>query len=439
MFQSIARGGALSFGVRIIGLALGFASHVMLSRALGASVYGLFAVAQAWALLLVTPSKFGVDQASLRFASVYLSDGKIALFWRFVRFATITTLIASAVTVAVAVGIELLIPDFFGVPEGSAVVWMLASVPVLAMLGVYSIFLRAGRLVVASQFYEQVLRSVVLCLLLAPFLLAAIPLSGSNALLLAFLSAAIALGALLLHFYLRYRSLPVDPADPLDHPKWLQVSWPLLLMSVIQQILTQSGVIMLGWFSTPDQAGYFSAAARLSSFVTFGLVAVSVVTGPMIAAAHARGERAALSRIAHLNARISLAGAVLVIGVLALTGELLLGIFGPSFSEAYPALLILLVGAFVNAFTGSAGYLMTMTGRQQPALVIIGVSAVISIVVGILLIPRYGVSGAAIAAALAVICTNIWMTIYVRRTLGIDATAAGRPVRLKQRGGEGLG
>ena len=87
--------------------------------------------------------------------------------------------------------------------------------------------------------------------------------------------------------------------------------------------------------------------------------------------------------------------------------------------------MILLVGGVINAFTGSVGYYLLMTGKQAAALKIIAGSLLVSAALNTLLIPGYGIVGSAIASVVAVSCWNLSMLIYVRRVLGIDASAIG--------------
>jgi O-antigen/teichoic acid export membrane protein len=107
---------------------------------------------------------------------------------------------------------------------------------------------------------------------------------------------------------------------------------------------------------------------------------------------------------------------------LAAIGAFALSQFGKGFEAAYPALLILLLSGLISAFTGSVGYLMTMTGRQNPALLSASAALVCNIILNLSLIPRLGIIGSAIAATSSMFVYNLLMWIHVRRTMGIDAS-----------------
>jgi O-antigen/teichoic acid export membrane protein len=91
----------------------------------------------------------------------------------------------------------------------------------------------------------------------------------------------------------------------------------------------------------------------------------------------------------------------------------LLGIFGEQFKTGSAALIILAGGSLVNALTGSVGVLLQMTGRQKEYNYIVITAAGINIALNIILIPAYGIIGAAIASASSKILQNIAAAFYV--------------------------
>ena len=91
--------------------------------------------------------------------------------------------------------------------------------------------------------------------------------------------------------------------------------------------------------------------------------------------------------------------------------------------------LVLMAGLLLNSFVGSVGYLMTMTGNQRQAAVIVGSGAVLNIVLNAMLIPRYGMTGAATATALSMVYWNLLMYLFVRVKLKINPSIWGTPWR----------
>jgi O-antigen/teichoic acid export membrane protein len=273
-----------------------------------------------------------------------------------------------------------------------------------------------------------VVRSCLLIVMLVLTLLSGTAFGLGNALFLTSMSAALALILLLQ----RLPALIGDGRDAsetlIDRRAWLHLSWPIFFVAVSQQLMAQSQVILLGWFSTTEQAGIYAIAVRISALVAFALAAVSTVSGPSVAAAYERDDYAELRRLAYLSARLCFAAAVAVIAVLVIFGHQILLLFGDEFAGAYPAMLILLLGGAVNAFTGTVGHFLAMTGRQITLLWIMLGTAFLSITLALLLIPSMGSVGAAWASVSGLVLSNIAMVIAVRRELGIDSTAFGLPL-----------
>ena len=131
----------------------------------------------------------------------------------------------------------------------------------------------------------------------------------------------------------------------------------------------------------------------------------------------------ALARIARIAARFSLAFGVVIAVMLILFGRAMLAAFGPSFVVAYPSLLVLLIGGLINAGTGTVAYLLALTAHHGLALRIILGSLALSAVANAILIPLLGILGSAIASTIVVSYWNLAMIWFVRRHVGIDASA----------------
>jgi O-antigen/teichoic acid export membrane protein len=93
-------------------------------------------------------------------------------------------------------------------------------------------------------------------------------------------------------------------------------------------------------------------------------------------------------------------------------------------------LAVLLAGGVVNAFTGIVGYLMILTGRERQALAVFAGALALSVALNLFLIPRFGAPGAAISSSSATAAWNLAMLVYVRCTIGIDASALALRPRL---------
>ena len=91
-----------------------------------------------------------------------------------------------------------------------------------------------------------------------------------------------------------------------------------------------------------------------------------------------------------------------------------MSIFGMDFSTAGNILAILAVGQFVNAFTGPVGLILMMGGREKDMRTLSLISVIVVVLMALLLIPNYGVKGAAIATSAGFISMNLFSVFMVR-------------------------
>ena len=181
-------------------------------------------------------------------------------------------------------------------------------------------------------------------------------------------------------------------------------------------------IVILGFFVTAADIGVFMSAKRVSSLVVFGLSAVGVWAAPMIAEYYSTKQTDKLARLARLAVWFTSAFTIPVSLAFLVFGEELLGVFGPEFRAGHEALMIMVAGQMVNAFTGPIGYLLTMTGHQNKVARVEAASAILAVTLCFILIPRVGIVGAAWADAVANVFRNITLFFVVWRTIGIRST-----------------
>ena len=420
----------VSMSVRVVGLGLAFLSHLVLSRALGAQSYGIYVIGLSWAMILAIPARLGLDNAALRFATVYREEGRFTTLRGFVITSLAAIGIASVIIAAIMAGLKMLQPALLD-DVAWGLLWSVAALLVpLALLGWAAAMMRTANRIFEAQFYEQVLRPFLLIVAVGAAWAAGRAIDSVDAMIVTAASAGFALAAIGVRLARVYQPIRNQKASFAERRLWLTVSGVMLLQALAQELLNQLDILLLGALADATAAAHFSAAWRLASLVPFGLVAIVTVSGPRIASAHRRGDQLEMANIAKVNARFSLLFAIGVAAVIVLIGRPVLAAFGPSFGNAYVPLLVLLLGGLVNAFTGSVGYYLLMTGRQKAALGIVCIALGVSFGANVWLIPRFGVLGAAMASTLCVATWNLLMLAYVRKTLGIDASAVGLAPRM---------
>jgi O-antigen/teichoic acid export membrane protein len=93
-------------------------------------------------------------------------------------------------------------------------------------------------------------------------------------------------------------------------------------------------------------------------------------------------------------------------------------LFGEQFTRAYPAVILLALGQFVNSISGSTGIFLNMTGHERALQNIMLAAAGLNIALALVLIPRFGVEGAAFASMLTTVSWNVVALVYIKAIFG---------------------
>lgn len=111
-----------------------------------------------------------------------------------------------------------------------------------------------------------------------------------------------------------------------------------------------------------------------------------------------------------------------------------MGLFGNEFLVGEVALIILSFGQFINAATGPVGNLLMMTGKQDVNRNIVIATTVITVILNAVLIPIYGIIGAAIVNVIGTILFNVIPYFLVKRYFGFYTFDAKHIFSFKKKG-----
>jgi len=95
----------------------------------------------------------------------------------------------------------------------------------------------------------------------------------------------------------------------------------------------------------------------------------------------------------------------------------LMRIFGPEFEAGSIVLVIGTLGQVINCGTGPVGYLLLMSGNQSRLIRVQAAMTAITLVLNAVLIPRWGITGAALSSAITNAATNTWYLRELRSSL----------------------
>jgi O-antigen/teichoic acid export membrane protein len=422
--REILHGASTAFVLKGLGALLTLAAYVLLGRLLGPTEAGLYFLALTTLTIAAILGRIGLDNTMLRFVAGHFATGDWTSVRGAYRKASLLAALASALaTVCLVVVAPWLSVSVFAKPELTPLLrWMALAIVPTALFTLNAQALQGLRRIADASLVS----AVALPLFWIVGVTALTPRWGATGATVAYALAALL--TMLVGMGLWHRATPQlrDAPGHFSTTTLLESSIPLFWVSCFQLIITWSPTVILGIMASSADVGVFGAANRAAMITSFVLLAVNSIAAPKFAALHRTGDLATLGRIARKSAKLMAVLASPVLAIFVLFPGRVMTMFGPEFARGAPLLTILAIGQFVNVATGSVGWLLIMCGYERLMRDNIAVCAALGLALNLLLIPPFGVVGAAIASATTLALQMIIAAVMVWQKLGVLTIPVGR-------------
>ena len=419
---TISRQSGVFFAGTIFTLAASYLFKIYVARTLGAELLGVYALGMTVVGLLGVLATLGLPGAAARFVAVYTGTGQVDQLRGFLLRCLLLILGLSAFLGILAVlGANWISIRLYHTPG------LVRYMPVFGFLLVVSVF---------STFYGQVLagfkdvtkRTVITNFVGTPLMIAltvAFLMRGAG--LWGYLGAQAVAATVTVVLLSRaaWQLMPPTARSifrgmPSLESEVIHFSAAVFGVSVLEFLLSQTDKILLGMFLDASQVGIYATVVALVAFVPIILSTVNQIFAPVIADLHARGERALIGRLYQTLTKWILGLTIPLALVMMLFAPSFMRLFGRDFVVGAPVLVIGTLGQLVNCGVGSVGFLLLMSGNQRRLIKVQVAMAGVTILLNFLLIPWFGIMGAALVGAMVNVLSNFWFLVEVRRALGIS-------------------
>ena len=413
----VLKGSAAALVIKFSGSVLGFAMFALAARNMDAASFGSLALVFNTMAFFAVIATCGQETLIVRSWGEYISQSQPHLAVAALDFGT-RIVLTSSLIVALIVGL----------------VWWLVDpgVPTLLLVGGCSFLFAQSLMHFSAQFSRvaaglligESLREVGWRLIVVVTILIHHRLGAEYTAVEFFLTAA---GGLLFSVVLQRilvsRRIPQrgarEPATG-DLAQWAVRSFKMWISALLETSSQYLEVVVVGLFLGPATAAFYFVATRITN--VFAMIAGSITAYAVerISSLYHNDARAELQHILYSLSLISTALATIAFLIVLLLGKILLWAFGSIYVEAYPALLVLALGASATALTGPAAYLLLLTGNENvyPRIMTIGLLVRFSLI-GILG-TKFGLMGAAIGWSVAMAGLSLALVVACRRLVKID-------------------
>lgn len=414
-FSEVLKGGSLSFITKILGTFLGLLTNLIITRHYGVEVLGSLSIIISIVTIVSIFSLMGTDVSILRFVPPFVKEKSSSevsnIIKRIFLFVFTISIILSLVLYA---STDYILTKIFDKPELHDYVvlasYLLIFVVFTNLSGAAIRSLKKINLFLFVSFLPAIINLVTVSFLTYFFYNTSNPVYS-------YFSTKVVICLLSIFFLRKYLFKFSAEVKKTSLKKIVNTSFPMFLTAVMQLVILQTDIIMLGSLSTIEQVGIYAIVIKLAVLSGFILQSLNSIVAPKFSELFYSGEHQELLNLSKKTTKLVFFATVPISIVLIVFGEFLLSVFGEAFKPGYLALLILTIGQLTNAISGPVGYFLNMTGHQKQFNCIIFLSAVVNIILNYFLIPIYGVAGAAFASMLSMILWNVIATIYTYKKL----------------------
>ena len=411
--RQIAVGAGTTFVAKVANTGIKFLTQIVLCRLLGAHGFGLYALAIVISQVGELFAGMGLESGSVRFVSIHLSEGD-ARRLKGVLLHSVGLPLIGGVCLATALFLlaDPLARGLFDKPDLAIALRIVAiGLPFGAVMTVLA-FASTGFGVTHYLAAVWTLHPALNLVLATALCLAGAGVVGATS----SWAASGVVGAAVAFVCIRrawpmLTSSAVRPVFALR--RLLAFSVPLAFGNLLWLVLLWTDVLALGYFRGAEEVGIYRATSQTSLLPTLIIVSINIIFAPTIASLLNRREREQSREVFQTTARWILTATLPIFIMLAVRGVQVFRVLGAGFEAGSLPLLMLAIGQLVTAGTGSCGQVLVMSGHQYLKLFGDLAMAITNVVLNILLIPRWGMVGAAAATGVSVAMVHILRLVQV--------------------------
>ncbi|WP_084219337.1 lipopolysaccharide biosynthesis protein [Spirillospora albida] len=435
----LARGGALNLvGAAVAGVQ-GLALVFLIAHLYSQKIAGTFFAATSLFLILAAVAGLGTDAGLLRWLPRHLALGDRAAALRTVPVALVPVLATAAAGALLLALTASWTAGHIGVDDPGQAAGMVRVLAVFLPLAAAQ-----DALLAATRGYGSMRPTVLVDKIIrqaaqvAGVIAAALWTEDATALALAWAAPYLPCVIIAALWYRRIRRahhatsppVPAEPVEPMSPRALAGGFWrftaPRAVAQICQTAFQRADIVLVAALSSPREAAIYTAATRFIVISQLATQAVQNVMQPAVSRLMALGDRAGAGRVFAVCASWNLALAWPVHLAVAVGAPVYIGAFGGGYRGDGEFVTVILAGAMLVATaTGARDVMLLMAGRSGLSLVNQSTALGVTIMLNVLLIPPFGIVGAALARACGLLVRTLMALVQVRRILGMSPAGAG--------------
>ncbi len=192
---------------------------------------------------------------------------------------------------------------------------------------------------------------------------------------------------------------------------FLKLAWPIALAGVIGRLYAYSDSLLMSKMVSPLELGLWSVPYKTTFAFQFIPVALAASLYPVISSLFLTEPGKIGELITKAYRYLFTIIFPLAIGLGVLARPVIVAFYGIKYTPAIPVLQILLAGLVFIFLTLINGALFNAVGRQKTQTLLITMALVINVALNLIMLPRFGIRGAALAAFISNLM--LWLVGFI--------------------------
>ncbi|MGB6037242.1 MAG: flippase [Cryomorphaceae bacterium] len=412
--KEVLTGGAVAFVYRIATMGVSYLLLFFISRKLGKEGVGVFNICLTTSGILVMIGCLGFNTSIVRFVSQYTSQGYYTtiqkLYKEIMKYASLVSVVLALLLFLLSPVLAVQVFDDPLLTDPLRVTAVIVPLMVLATINVE--FIRGLKMVQISEYLRNLNLQIIT--LVGTFITAYFVLTPETPLKFYALGALISFASGLVVILRYFKSVSFE--RPEEEPDFsfrthLVISYPMIITAFVQLINGKVDTLMLAAYDTTATVGVFSMAFKLSVITNFVIGALKTIAMPKVSELFWAKKMKELNSVLQYSTALIFLFAFPISLLLFIFPEFILSLIKDEFVEGSTTLKIFAVSQLINAASGMVAVFLNMSGNQIFFTRVVSATTVLNIVLNAILIPKYGMEGAAVAT---LVSTVIWNLIGVK-------------------------
>ncbi len=412
--EEVARNSIASLSVKIVGLLFSFLISIFLGRTIGSDGLGILNLSNRIVTILSIVTLFGMGQIIIKEIAVSITKKDFEHISNIIYSSILLNVLGSAIlTIVVILFAPTIAETFF---NDSRLTFPLIILIISLSPQILSRIYSSGLMGYGKIWQSNLVENTLSMLFVFFFLFILWELNYKITVIMA--AVVFSLGkfsvTIVLRLYWKKVHSIKTPQRNILKKKLLKSAYSVFLASVGVMIMTNSDIVILGFFRPPSDIGIYSVAFQLSQLTRFILIATNSSISPKIAALSANNRKQEIkTMIRKVNFGLLIVSFFPFLLFL-FFGKHILSLWGAEFVNAYFVLIILSIGQVFNVSMGTSTPIMIMSGFEKENKTITLVFAVINLLLMYLFVVKWGVIGAAVITSIILAGRNITQVLFIK-------------------------